>query len=161
MATAWDTTVVSRLQPGSRHADVVLERAADEPVLVCAPTVMEVTRGLELRARRGDERFARLAAWFAELFDGPLVEVLAFDAVAAQVAGSVLALAPAPNAPRARGEQKADRRARWILDVQIAATAWGHGHGVGTDNQRDFLAISNAMQELYPQAPPLVVERAP
>ena len=49
------------------------------------------------------------------------------------------------------------REAAWILDVQIAATAFAAGLDVATENRADFEAIAAVLRELYPTAPPLVV----
>jgi hypothetical protein len=118
---------------------------------------MEVFRGLMRKVAEGDDRFATVADWFTSLVNGPGVEVLPFDNAAAQVAGEVAARSPSPPSGRKRGENKGTRRARWVLDIQIAATAWVHGHGVLTENVADFEAISRTMQDIYPDASPLEV----
>jgi predicted nucleic acid-binding protein len=153
----WDTSVASRLYPGARHHDALLERAEDDPCLLGAPTVMEIFRGL---ASPGEERLAALADWFTELVNGPAVEVLPFDGDAAQVAGEIAGRTPLPPRPRRRGDTKASTRAGWMFDVQIAATAWVHGHGVLTENVGDFEAIARITKSAYPGTPELKVVAA-
>lgn len=49
----------------------------------------------------------------------------------------------------------------WILDIQIAATAWTEGYGVATRNRRDFELLRDLIAELYPQTTPLEVRGPP
>ena len=51
---------------------------------------------------------------------------------------------------QASASAEAELRAGWVLDLQIAACAWAHGHTVATDNRRDFDAISDLVAALYP-----------
>jgi hypothetical protein len=53
------------------------------------------------------------------------------------------------------------RQASWLLDMQIAATAYAAGLDVATENRADFVAISDALADLFPDAPPLVVVDGP
>lgn len=46
------------------------------------------------------------------------------------------------------------------MDVQIAACAFAGGYGVLTENVRDFEALGDAIAQLVPRVPPLVVTDA-
>jgi predicted nucleic acid-binding protein len=68
---------------------------------------------------------------------------------------------PTPPTGLRRAGTKPEQRAGWLLDLQIAACAWAHGHAVATDNRRDFDAISDLLGALYPTVPALDVIDAP
>jgi hypothetical protein len=53
------------------------------------------------------------------------------------------------------------RQASWLLDIQIAATAFAAGLDVATDNRGDFQALGDALAALFPGAPPLAVVAGP
>ena len=141
---AWDTTIVSRLRPGSRAALYVQEEAlAGRTVCVPAPVLSEVAYGF---ARRGAS-LARNLRWFQRLARSPLMCVLAYDREAGLLAGKLRALAPqAPAVGRHDRRTKPERRVSWLLDLQIAATAYAAGHDVATDNRRDFEAIAQLLK---------------
>jgi len=149
--------------PGNRHELRLLERAAaNDPVALAAPTVMEIAYGLSKASLR-DERFLAAGAWFTRLVTGDLVIVCALDEHAALVAGKLRARHPLPptTAQRPRKGTKPDQRAAWLLDIQIAACAWTAGAWLRTDNQHDFQLLARLLSELYPNTAPLVVEPAP
>lgn len=77
------------------------------------------------------------------------------------MAGRLRALQPSPPTGRPRAGPKPEQRAGWVLDLQIAACAWAHGHSVVTDNRRDFDAISDLVAALYPSVTALEVIDAP
>lgn len=159
---AWDTTVVSRIQPGSAVLDHVLERAtAGDPVRITAPSVLEVAYGYERRATR-DGRFRALLGWFTSLLGSGALRVVPLDGRAALVAGRMRAAAPHPPGRR-RGDarSKTMRQAAWVLDIQISATAFVAGLDVATENRHDFDQLSTLLARLFPEAPRLAVVSPP
>lgn len=157
---AWDTTLVSRLHPGGALERRLLEYAdAGEPIAVTTPSAMEVATGIQAAA--SDPRIQPALSWFIRLLSSDLVEILPLDRAAAIVAGRLRALHPVPpTGPRRKGT-KPERRAGWILDIQIAACAWTHGHEIATENTADFEALRDLIAELYPTASQLVVTTPP
>lgn len=53
------------------------------------------------------------------------------------------------------------RQASWLLDIEIAASAFAAGLDVATENRADFEALAAALSELFPAAPPLAVVDGP
>jgi predicted nucleic acid-binding protein len=158
----WDTTVLSRVQPDSDPAGYVLQCAAiGEPVLTAAPAALEVAYGYE-RMAATDPGFRRLFAWFTRLLADGTLDVVPLDGRAALVAGQLRARSPHP-ATRRRGDRRSKtmRQASWLMDIEIAATAFTAGLGVATDNRSDFEALSEMLAELYPDAPRLAVRDPP
>ncbi len=49
------------------------------------------------------------------------------------------------------------RQASWLLDIEIAATAFAAGLDVATENRADFEALADALAALFPDAPALAV----
>jgi predicted nucleic acid-binding protein len=155
--------LAARIRPGAPELEHVRERrVAGEPVAIAAPSVLELTYGLRKAALAGNARLAGHLRWLRGLLELGAVRVLPLDSRAAQLAGEARALRPAPPEPK-RGERrsKAERRVAWLLDLQIAAAAYVHGHDVATGNARDFEAIASAFAELAPGAPPLEVVEPP
>ncbi len=162
MTVAWDTTLVSRLYPGGAVERALLEHAHEgAPVAVTAPTVMEVVRGIQATAgespRPIGDRLAAGLQWFIGLVASDLVEILPLDRPAAIVAGRLRALHPIPPTGARRKGVKPEQRAGWVLDIQIAACAWTHGHEIATENLHDFQALRELITTLYPDASPLLV----
>jgi predicted nucleic acid-binding protein len=81
---------------------------------------------------------------------------VALDGRAGLVAGRLRGVLPHPPGRRDR-RSKAMRRIAWLLDMEIAATAFAAGLDVATENRRDFEALSDALAALFPTAPPLAV----
>lgn len=158
MSETWDTTLLSRVHPGGELEQELLLRAReDDHIAVTAPTLMEITRGLDARAQQ-DPRMAQALAWFVRLAASGLFETLPLDRPAAILAGRLRALRPLPpTGSRRRDGTKPDQRAGWVLDIQIAACAWVNGRAVVTENTRDFEALRDAISELHPSYSPLVV----
>ncbi len=161
MTALWDTSVVSRLQPEGLVREYVLDRAvAGDPVQVAAVSLLEVAYGYQRRTR--DPRFHALLAWFTRLVAGDAFRAVSFDGRAALVAGRIRAEMPHPFSTR-RGDQRSKtmRQAAWLLDIQIAATAYTAGLDVATENRRDFESVARALARLFPRAEPLVVVGPP
>ena len=159
---AWDTSALSRLQPGSGVEAYVLERAAaGDPVRVAASAVSEVIYGYERRAV-DDPRFRSLIAWFTQLLATGVLQVVPFDERAAVVAGRLRARAPhPPGRARRDSRSKTMRQASWLMDIQIVAAAFAAGLEVATQNRADFEQLGGVLAELYPEVPPLVVTEPP
>lgn len=100
-------------------------------------------------------------AWFTRLVTSNLVVTLPFDATSAVVAGRVRATQPTPPTGAQRSGSRAEQRAGWVLDIQIAACAWSHGQAIATHNRRDFEAIRDIVAGLYPTVAPLGVVDPP
>ena len=90
-----------------------------------------------------------------------LVITSPLDGLGAVVAGRLRALQPTLPAGLRRAGTKPGQRPGWVLDLQIAACAWAHGHTVATDDRRDFDAISDLVAALYPSVPGLEIIEAP
>jgi predicted nucleic acid-binding protein len=161
MPVAWDTTVASRAHAGGRHAGLLhayLE--AERLILLPAPAAQEVMRGLYAHFR-DDQRFRVRVAAFERFVADPRIEVLPVDAKSALLAGKLLARQPhPPSGTRRRRGTRARQRAAWALDVQIASCAFAGGYGVLTENVDDFGVLREAISELVPGVPPLVVRDA-
>lgn len=161
MTIAWDTTLVSRIHPGGPLERHLLDRAGEgEPIAITAPTVMEVTSGLQAGAATKPKMAAALQ-WFTTLITSDLLEILTLDRPAAILAGRLRALQPTPPTGTRRKGTKPEQRAAWVLDIQIAACTWVHGRQLATENRRDFQALSQLIATLYPDTPPLVVTGSP
>lgn len=162
MGVVWDTMLSARIRAGSPELEHVREqRLTGEPVAVAAPTVLELTYGLRKAALGGNARLAAHLRWLRGFLELGAVRVLPLDARGAQLAGDARAVRPVPPPRRGERRSKAERRVAWLLDLQIAAAAYVHGHDVATGNLRDFEAIGDVFAELAPGAPPLGVVEPP
>jgi len=153
----WDTSVASGLHPDGPLFELASEAAlAEAPFLLAAPTVQEISFGLE---RQADASFAELFAWFKELFAAGVLEVVPLSWEAALLAGQLRAMLPVPPSGGSRGGRgtKPERRVAWIADIQIAATAWLLGEAVCTTDQGHFEALAEAIAKLFPREPRLKV----
>ncbi|HUN78315.1 MAG TPA: hypothetical protein VMU32_05295, partial [Solirubrobacteraceae bacterium] len=100
--------------------------------------------------------------WLRDQVDSGLVEVLPFEVRAAEVAGALRAAMPTPpsGGRRSRDRSKAESRVAWVLDIQIAATAFAHGYDlVSADEHHRHIAERLAV--LAPGAPALSVTAPP
>lgn len=119
-----------------------------------------MVRGLAAPTRDA-ELTRRTLGWFGALFRDPLTIVIPFDSRAAELAGRLLARHPhPPTSNHRRHGTRAQQRAAWALDVQIAACAFAGGFGVLTENVDDFGMLRDAIAELLPDVQPLVVSDA-
>ena len=159
MPDAWDTSVASRVSSGSRHAPLLAaHHHAGTPIPLPAPTIQELVRGAALAPRT---RAGGRSRWLVRLLADPLIEVIPFAGPAGQLSGRLLAQLPhPPSRNRRRTATRAQQRAAWTLDVQIAACAFAGGYGVLTENVDDFGLLRDAIADLLPQTPPLVVRDA-
>ena len=159
MPDAWDTSVASRVHGRSRHAQLLAAHRRHEiPIALPAPVIQEVVRGLGGLRNEHDRSVLR---WFSRLFRDELTEVIRFDRRAAELSGRLLARHPHPPTRNHRRQgTRAQQRAAWALDVQIAACAFAGGYGLLTENVDDFGVLRHAIAELLPDAPPLAVADA-
>lgn len=156
----WDTTLASRLHPQGETLTYVLDQSVQgSPVQVAAPAVLEIAYGYQ-RMIEADARFADLLAWFARLLDSDAFVVAPFDGRAALIAGRVRGVLPHPPGRR-DGRSKTMRQASWLLDIEIAATAFAAGLDVATENRGDFEVVADLLAELFPAAPALAVVDGP
>jgi predicted nucleic acid-binding protein len=161
MPYAWDTTVASRAHADGRHEPLARAHIRrGSPILLPAPAVQEVARGLHAHTP-SDARFALRITAFESFLAHPLVQVVPFDDVSALLAGELLASIPhPPTGSHRRHGTRAHQRAAWALDVQIAACAFAGGYGLLTENVADFTVLRDAIAQLAPGVPPLAVTDA-
>lgn len=161
----WDTSVASGLHPESPLFEAASDAAlSGEPVLIAAPTVAEISFGLERKAE--DARFAAALAWFAEILDAGLLGVVPLSREAALLAGRLRATHPTPpGAASGRGKRdtrsKPERRVAWVTDIQIAASAWLAAEPICTADQAHFELLGSTIAELYPEEGGLEVLPSP
>lgn len=160
----WDTSVASGLRPDGELFELAAAAAlAGEPIRLAAPTVAEISYGLQRRA--GDVRFAKALGWFTEILGAGLLEVLPVSREAAILAGRLrahLPVAPLPSGRRrAEGRSKPERRVAWVADIHIASCAWLQGEGICTADQSHFALMREGIAELFPEEGPLEVLPAP
>jgi predicted nucleic acid-binding protein len=158
----WDTTLASRLHPAGDILDYVVERAATgDSVRLAAPAVLEVAYGYQ-RMTGTDNRYAELLAWFTRLVASPALRVAPLDGYGAIVAGRMRGQAPHPP-PKRQGDKRSKtmRQASWLLDIEIAATAFAAGLDIATENRHDFQLLSDLLTQMFPGAPALAVTEAP
>lgn len=161
MTELWDTTLASRLHPHGEVLDYVVDQlGAGTPVRVAAPAVLEVAYGYQRAASR-DARYANLLAWFTRLLASDAFSVVVLDGRAALVAGRLRGVLPHPPQSRRDPRSKTMRQASWLLDIEIAATAFAAGLDVATENRTDFETLSAALARLFPDAPALAVVDGP
>ena len=162
MTPCWDTSLFSRVSPGTDAYDYLVEHAArGEPVAVAAGAVLERAYGFEVAARQRDN-FKRALRWLEdEVVDSGLCRIVPLDARAAFVAGRLRARASLPAAAKGDKRTKAQRRAAWQLDLQIGAVCWAGGYDVATANRRDFEMIAAELEALAPAGPALAVVDSP
>lgn len=160
MTALWDTTLASRLHPQGDVLDYVIDQlAAGTAVRVAAPAVLEIAYGYQ-RMAADDARYGDLLAWFTRLLASDPFSVAALDGRAALVAGRLRGALPHALAKRDR-RSKTMRQASWLLDIEIAATAFAAGLDVATENRADFEALAQALAVLFPDAPALAVVDGP
>ncbi len=162
-AVVWDTTIASRLRPGSVLLDRLdLLSSRDEPVRVAAVSLLEISYGLRKAADAGRADFGRLHDWFRAFASSGRFSVVAMGAEAALLAGEVRAMPPVPPVGGARRTRsKAEARVVWSHDISIACTAWGTGCDIATVDVAHFAEIVRSINALVGQAPPLGVTGAP
>jgi predicted nucleic acid-binding protein len=148
--------MASRLHPQGEVLDYVVDRAAEGlPVRVAAPAVLEIAYGYQRMAIK-DKRYVNLLAWFTRVLASDTFAVVALDGRAALIAGRLRGLLPHPPSRR-DSRSKTMRQASWLLDIEVAATAFAAGLDVATENRADFEILRDTLVELFPDAPPLAV----
>ena len=162
-AVVWDTTLVSRLRPGTDLLDEVLRRSRlGDPIAIASISVLEVSYGLSKAANGGRADFARLHTWFRAFLLSGAARVFGLGADGALLAGEVRALrAVPPQSRRPRKRSKAETRVAWAHDIQIACAAWEAGHDVVTADVDHFRVIAECIQALVPEAPALNITGPP
>lgn len=133
---------------GPAYAAVI--RAADAGLPIAVPTVVfsEVSYGVKLASGRNPALVMNYE-WLLGLIADALLQPLALDIEAADVAGELRAMQPIPpTTGTKRTTEKPERRAGWVLDLFVAATAWVNGCDVVTRNRRDFERIAELLPVL-------------
>jgi predicted nucleic acid-binding protein len=115
--------------------------------------VLEIAYGLA----KSDVTRDTALVWFTRLATSDMVSTLPFDGHGAVVAGRLRAAHPHPPTGARRAGTKPDQRAGWVIDLQIAACTWTHGHALVTHNRQDFDVIAAMISGLYPTVPTLEV----
>ena len=156
MPEAWDTTLLSRVRPGSAtYAQVVQCWASGTPVATTAHSIHEVAFGWTLL---GSARGDRGVEFLMCNVQADAFTVLPFSPAAALLAGELRAAAEHPPHVRHRDRRPRVRRSvGWIVDLMIAATAYANGHAIRTANVRDFEEIARLNARLIPDGPALAV----
>ena len=161
MTALWDTTLASRLHPYGEVLDYVIDQvAAGTPVRVAAPAVLVIAYGYQ-RIASTDARYGDLLVWFTRLLASDAFSVVALDGRAALVAGRLRGVLPHPPTGRRDRRSKTMRPASWLLDTEIAATAFAAGLDVATENRADFEVLWNTLADLFQHAPALTVVDGP
>ncbi len=163
MPAAWDTTTAARLRPDSAVLDHARDRRrAGDPIAFTATTLKEISHGLHKAEAAGRHAAGAQLRWLRDQIDASLVEVLAFDDRAADIAGALRAAIPTPPSTpkRPRDRSKPDHRVAWILDIQIAATVFAHGYDLLTADTHHSI-IATQLAALAPTAPALRIHPPP
>jgi len=162
-AFVWDTTLVSRLRPGTDLLGEVHRRdRLGESIAIASVSLLEVSYGMSKAASAGRSDFARLHVWFREFAVSGIARVVALGADGALLAGEVRARWPVPpEGRRQRARSKAEARVAWAHDIQIACAAWEAGHDVATVDVDHFLAIAGCINDLARGAHPLNITGPP
>jgi predicted nucleic acid-binding protein len=162
MPAAWDTTTAARLRPESPVLDHARERRrAGDPIAFTATTLKEISHGLHKAATAGTLGAGAQLRWLRDQIDAGLIDVLAFDDRAADVAGALRAAIPTPpSTRRPRDRSKPENRVAWILDIQIAATVFVHGYDLLTADAHHTI-LATQLATLAPTAPTLHIHPPP
>ena len=163
MPAAWDTTTAARLRPHSPVLDHARDRRrAGHPIALTATTLKEISYGLRKATASRQRAAGAQLRWLRDQIDAGLIDVLAFDDRAADIAGALRAAIPTPpsTSRRPRDRSKPENRVAWILDIQIAATAFAHGYDLLTANTHHSI-IATELAALAPSAPALRIHTPP
>lgn len=166
MSQAWDTTTAARLRPNSPVLTYAASRwQAGDPIAFTASTLNEISYGLRKAAAAGNPAADVQLRWLRDEIGAGVIDILAFDERAADVAGALRARMPIPP-PRPAGKQqrqrrsKADSRVAWIMDLQTAATAFVHGYDLVTADAHHAV-IAEQIKALAPAAPAPLIQTPP
>jgi predicted nucleic acid-binding protein len=163
MSQAWDTTTAARLRPASAALEYATDRLhAGTKVAFTAATLNEISYGLNKAAAAGRAQAGGHLLWLRAQIDAGLIDILAFEHRAAEVAGALRARMPVPPtaAKQARRRSKTNDRVAWIMDLQTAATVFAHGYDLATADIHHSL-IAAELAALAPAAPPLRIHPPP
>ncbi len=163
MPEAWDTTTAARLRPGSSAFDYATSRGnRGEKIAFTAGTLNEISYGLHKAVATGSAAAEQQLQWLRAQIGTGLIDILAFDDRAADIAGALRSRMPIPpiatKQPKRRS--KASSRVAWIMDLQTAATVFVHGYDLMTANAHHPL-IAAELSSLAPAAPPLLIHPPP
>ena len=162
MPAAWDTTTAARLRPESPVLEHARERRrAGDPIAFTATTLKEISHGLHKAATAGTQGAGAQLRWLRDQIDAGLIDVLAFNNRAADVAGALRAAIPTPpSSRRPRDRSKPENRVAWILDIQIAATVFVHGYDLLTTDAHHTI-LATELATLAPTTPALLIHPPP
>lgn len=163
MSQAWDTTTAAQLRPNSPALAYATDRMrVGERIAFTASTLNEIAYGLHKAAAAGRTAAGAQLRWLRAQIAAGLIDVLAFDDRAADVACSLRARMPIPPTltKTARRRSKANDRVAWVMDLQTAATVFVHGYDLVTADAHHPL-IATQIHALAPAAPPLFIHPPP
>jgi predicted nucleic acid-binding protein len=163
MPQAWDTTTAARLRPDSPELEYVTARwQLGDRVAFTASTLNEISFGLCKASAAGASMAGAQREWLNDQIAAGLIDVLAFEHQAADIAGALRARIPTPPlaTKRSKRRSKADSRVAWMLDIQIAATVFVRGYDLLSADAHHPL-IAQELSVLAPSAPPLLIEAPP
>jgi predicted nucleic acid-binding protein len=164
MPQAWDTTTAARLRPDSLEFDYVTARwQLGGPVAFTATTLNEIFYGLHKATLAGSSGAGAQLGWLRDQIAAGLIDVLAFEHQAADIAGALRARMPTPPtsvAKRSKGRSKAEDRVAWVMDLQTSATVFVQGYDLVTADAHHPV-IAKELSVLAPAAPPLLIEAPP
>ena len=163
MPEAWDTTTAARLRPNSPVLEFATNRwQAGDSIAFTASTFNEISYGLRKAAGGGHTAADAHLRWLREQIDGGLIDILAFDERAADIAGALRASMPTPppTAKHHHSRSKANNRVAWIMDLQTSATVFAHGYDL-TSADAHHPIIAAQLGALAPGAPPLRIRKPP
>lgn len=163
MPEAWDTTTAARLRPDSPALQYATSRwRAGEKIAFTASTLSEISYGLHKATAAGNAAADMQMQWLRGQIAAGLIEILAFDDRAADIAGVLRGHMPSPppTAKTPRRRLKTNTRIAWIMDIQTAATVFVHGYDLASADAHHPL-IAAQLNTLAPTAAPLLIQAPP
>ena len=151
MLTIMDTDIVSSLRKPRRFPHLVAWFATlpATDIAISAPSVVEIARGIRLRAASDPAEAARLSEWLAALLGTH--QCLPLDAAAAALLGN---MAAEPALRNLLMTHPGAKRPQLGADLAIAAIAISREAAVATSNARDFRLIRQTFPALHLVIPP-------
>ncbi len=131
-----DTNVICEMSKKRPSEPVMRWIRRQDEIALAAGIVQEIAFGIGTSPAA---KQALLREWFQEVLSSPNVNILAFDAQAAALAGNILASRQNKAAPIS------------ILDAQIAAVALRFGLTLATRNTKNFAGLNVSLVNPFPK----------